>query len=84
MSDTGPDGLHQRVVEGFRVLGASDPEAISQSILLRELRFVGRRFRSDGMQAVAMADQDTLQFYDGEGNLLRTVPVDGEPVKKAA
>ena len=84
MAATGLDQLHQRVVEGFRILGADDPEAVSRSILLRESRFAGQRYRCQDLQAVWLVGEDALHFYDGEGNLLRTVILKGDPIKKAA
>jgi hypothetical protein len=84
MADTGLDQLHHLVVEGFRVLGADDHEAVSRFILLRENRFAGQRYCCHDLQAVWLAGEDALQFYDGEGNLLRTVPMEAEPMRKAA
>ena len=84
MAAAGSDQLHHRVVEGFRALGAGDPEAVSRSILLRESRFAGQRYRCEDLQAVWLVGEDVLHFYDGDRNLLRTVSLEGEPMKKAA
>jgi len=35
-------------------VGAADPEAVSRIVLLRELRFVGHRYRCGGMHAVRL------------------------------
>jgi hypothetical protein len=78
------DRVYQLVVEGFRALGAADPEAVSRAILLRERRFVGHRFRCDGIQALRLAGEDAIAFYDDQGKLLKTVPLEAEPVNRAA
>jgi hypothetical protein len=65
-------------------LGAADPEAISRAILTRERRFVGHRFRCGAMQAVVLAGEHSIGFYDDQGSLLKTVALEGEPMKKAA
>jgi hypothetical protein len=78
------DRICHFVVDGFRALGAADPEAVSRAILLRENRFAGHRYRCEGMQAKWLVGEDAVAFYDDQGKLLKTVTLEPQPTKKAA
>ena len=84
MPGTDADRVYQLVVEGFRALGAADPEAVSRTVLLRELRFVGHRYRCGHMHAVRLAGEERVAFHDDQGKLLKTVTLEPQPMKNVA
>ena len=79
------DRVHDLIVAGFKELGEDEPERITRSVLFRDLFFVGQRFLCGNIQAVLLADEDEIKFYDGQGTLLKTVMLEEQqPMKKAA
>ncbi len=65
--------VHELVVKTFSELGASEP--VIHTILLKDCRFGGDKFRCDGMQALWAADSDVIEFYSEEEKLLKTVAI---------
>lgn len=59
------------LVDSFTELGATG--AILRTILLRDRYFAGYRFRCGEVQAVQLAGEEVVKFYDVEQNLLKTV-----------
>jgi hypothetical protein len=51
---------------------------------LEDLATSSREHCCQGLQAVWLVGDSAFQFYDGDRNLLRTVSLEGEPMKKAA
>ncbi len=84
MDATQPDAVYELVTSGFADLGASDPRCISRSFLLRNTFYAGQVFRCEKWQAVWLHDNETVKFYDAAGNLVKTVGLAVEMVKKAA
>jgi hypothetical protein len=84
MSESKADRVHDLIVAGFRELGADGPERITRNVLFRDLFFVGQRFLCGNIQAVLLADEDEITFYDGQGTLLKTAMLIEQPLKKAA
>lgn len=72
----------QLLIEIFSELGATG--SIVRTILLRDRYFAGYRFRCDGLQAIQLAGEDVVKFYDQEQTLLKTVNVNPAEGKKAA
>jgi len=72
----------QLLAEIFAELGAKG--AIVRTILLRDRYFAGYRFRCDGFQAVQLAGEDVVRFYDQEQTLLKTVKLNPAKEKQAA
>ena len=60
------------VARTFAELGASGP--VERSILLRDYRFIGHRYRCGGFQAVWLAEATVIEFYDDRGSLASQVP----------
>jgi hypothetical protein len=59
---------------------------LDERLLLDEGRYVARSYRLDDYLAMWMIDVGLIQFYDAEGNMLRTVNVfeEIEPQRMAA
>jgi hypothetical protein len=77
--------IQQLVISGFEELGVTDPHAFVHTILLRDRFYAGQRFQCDGVEAVCRAEENVLQFYGPEGQLLKTVTLgDEQAIRKAA
>lgn len=75
--------LYELVVQGFTELAGAAPPSVARTVLLRDRFVLGQRFTSGAFQAIWMADQDEIEFYDGAGRLLKTVSR-GEPARRLA
>ena len=79
------EAMYQTVMQGFSDLGASNPQCVSRSMLLRNMFYVGQVFRCEGWSAVWMIDGNSVEFRDAAGKLVRTLSLAGETViRKAA
>ncbi len=77
--------LSARVTETFAAFGMPADQPVSYTVLLQENRIVGHCYKWQGIRAVVPAGGDTVDFYDREHRLLRTVVISGESeVRKAA
>lgn len=74
--------LHDLLEKTFGELGATGP--MIRTILLRDRHFVGHKFRCGGVQAVWLADEDEIAFYDEGGVLVKTVRLEETEKKIAA
>jgi hypothetical protein len=63
---------------GFAELGLPDPNRLHRTFLLRDMQYAGQRFDCDGWQAIWLLGSDSIDFYDEEGNLVKTLPLDGD------
>jgi hypothetical protein len=59
-------------------LGLPAPANIIQTILMHDGYFVGHRLRYDGGWAVWLAGGSTIDFYDEQGTLLKTIGLEDE------
>jgi hypothetical protein len=59
---------------------------LDERIMLDDGRYVARSYRVDDFLAMWMIDVGLVQFYDGQGNMLRTVNLfeEIEPQRMAA
>ena len=80
----GTEAVCELVVKGFTDLGASNPQSVSRSFLLRETHYAGERFRCDSLQAVWWLGGDAVEFYDASGRLLKSLSLAGASGRKAA
>jgi hypothetical protein len=67
--------VRRLVVKVFRNLGAPPPSLfdLEEEILIDAGRYLGRSYRADNLMAMWLAEIGLVQFYDSEGNMLRTV-----------
>ena len=54
-------------------LGLPTPADLIQTMLMHDGFFVGWKFRYDGGHAIMRAGGSTIEFYDANGTLLKTV-----------
>ena len=59
---------------------------VDETILIDDGHYVARSYRADGYMAMWMVEVGILQFYDAEGEMLRTVNLfeEMEPQRMAA
>jgi hypothetical protein len=74
--------IHELVAATLSELGLPAPTDIIQTLLTKDGYFVGWKFRYDGGYAIQQAGSNTIEFYDEQGNLLKTVTA--EPGQGAA
>ena len=70
-----PEEVRNLVLRTFRDFWVDDEslESLSEEILVREGKYLGRSYRIEGMMAMWMIEVGILQFYDAEGDMLRTI-----------
>ncbi len=83
-----PDQIRTIVFRTFLELDICEEilDDLDERLLLDEGRYVARSYRLDDYLAMWMIDVGLIQFYDAEGNMLRTVNVfeEIEPQRMAA
>jgi hypothetical protein len=68
------DEFFQLLCQTFTELGATDPQAIYRTLLLRDRRFVGHCYHCGDYRALWAPGSAAIEFYRHGGELLRTVP----------
>ena len=59
------DLIHEILGRTFAELGATGP--IIRTLLLRDRRFAGQKFRCEGYHAVLSASNTEIEFFDEDG-----------------
>jgi hypothetical protein len=67
------ESVQERVSAMLAELGLPAPTNFIQTMLMKARYFVGWKFRYDGGHAIARAKGDTIELYDEQGKLLKTV-----------
>jgi hypothetical protein len=70
-----PDEVRQLVLQVFVGLGA-EPAArheLTEMVLIDQGRCVARSYAMDGLMAMWLFEVGLVQFYDADGNMLRTL-----------
>ncbi len=62
------DQVRNSISQALRDLGAGNGEP-TESILIREGLYCGRRFRCDGFEAVWFIEENEVKVYDSSGAL---------------
>ncbi len=70
-----PEDVRGLVVQGFTQFGAEPrcTSEVKETILIDEGKCLARSYRLRGFMAMWLLEIGLLQFYDPEGNMLRTV-----------
>lgn len=83
-----PYEVRDLVLKNFGELGAAvqSPLELDETILLDDGQYVARSYRIAGLLAMWLIGVGIVQFYDGAGNMLRTVNLftEVEPQRMAA
>jgi len=83
-----PCEVRKLVAQVFRQLGTSaqDLSGMTDTLLIDEGRCAARSYVAGDLLAMWLLDVGILQFYDAQGNMLRTVSLldDSEPHRRAA
>ena len=74
--------IHDLVAVTLADLSLPAPTNIIQTMLMHDGYFVGWKFRYDGGYAIMRAGANTIEFYDEQGTLLKTVAIEAD--QKAA
>lgn len=70
--------IPERVAAGLSQLGLPSPANLIQTMLMREGYFVGWKCRYDGGSAVLHTDDSTLDVYDEQEQLVKTVDLEAD------
>ena len=70
-----PAEVRRIVLAVFRNLGVTAPKLfdLEEHVAIDRGRCIGRSYRVDQFMAMWLADVGLIQFYDSEGNMLRTI-----------
>lgn len=83
-----PERVQQVVARTFEEFGAraGTPAELNETVLIDDGMYRGRSYRRDGLMAMWLVEVGILQFYDADGNMLRTVNLfeELEPQRLAA
>lgn len=87
-TDLLPGEVRELVIRTFGYFDVivENPWDIDETILIDEGRYSARTYKVDGYMAMWLLDIGIVQFYDAEGNMLRTINLfeELEPVRMAA
>jgi hypothetical protein len=70
-----PSEVRSLVIENFLEFGAATSALaeLSENIVIDDGRYMARTYKADGLMAMWLIDIGLLQFYDDDGDMLRTV-----------
>ena len=80
-TDLQPDDIRQIVSQVFVGLGA-DPTGrpdLTEMVLIDQGRCAARSYAMDGLMAMWLVEVGLVQFYDADGNMLRTLSLLDRP-----
>jgi hypothetical protein len=81
MNGTQIDQIRQIVTLAFSALGAVEP--VSETVLLRNRYYAGRKYTSGGFVAIWSADTNQVEVFDQGGQVVQRATME-EQVEKAA
>jgi hypothetical protein len=63
------------VIDVLKELGTPilDADDLSETIIVREGRYVGRSYQTESLRVTWMITDGIIQFYDTDGRILRTI-----------
>ena len=87
-TDLQPQEVRALVTRTFEELGARIQASsdLDETILIDSGKHAARSYKMDGLMAMWLIEVGLIQFYDAEGNMLRTINLFQElvPLKMAA
>ncbi len=79
MSDIQIDHLTQIITSVFTELGINPP--FVETVLLRDSRYIGRKFKAGGYQAIWWVERNEVEVFDQDGQIARTIDL-GQKMEK--
>jgi hypothetical protein len=76
--------IRTQVVTRFQQHGLAENEDVLETILIREGRYVGRRFRVDGASAVWIDAEQEIRIWTDSGELLDVLKLEDAPDRDVA
>lgn len=80
--------VRELVIRTFESLACGETwfEDVDETILIQEGRYMARSYRVDGLMAMWLIEVGIVQFYDEDGNMLRTINLleETRPIRIAA
>jgi hypothetical protein len=70
--------IQERLAATLSELGLPAPTNLIQTMLMKDRYFVGWKFRYDSGYAILRAGANTIEFYDEQGTVLKTVALEDE------
>ena len=70
--------IHDLVAATLSEIGLPAPTNVIQTTLMHNGYFAGWKFRYDGGYAICTHGGNTIEFYDRQGKLLRTVGLEDQ------
>lgn len=61
-----PHVVRQLICDRFARFGANADDEITETILVRDGYYFGRRFQQDGFQAVWFVEEEQIKFYNSD------------------
>jgi hypothetical protein len=66
-----PESIYESVVAAITDSGFSEPSSMIRTILLRDRRFIGEKYRFESGYAIWHAEGSTVEVYNDDGSLLK-------------
>lgn len=68
--------LRETVAEAVASLSLPPPASFIQTMLMKDGFFVGWKFRYDGGHALLHVNDNTLELFDQQGTMVKTVTIE--------
>jgi hypothetical protein len=81
MTDLQSDDYSQFIASIFAELGVNPP--FTETVLLRDRRFVGRKFRAGGIQIVWWVVKNVVEVFDEDGQVVESIELEQKLGKSA-
>jgi len=65
-----PESLKERLASRFEKKGVSIGDFVGASVMLRDGRFVGQRFRWDHAMAIVFEEESQVKLFDADGQFV--------------
>ena len=70
--------VRSTIREKLNRFGSSAETAPGEAILIRDGFFCGRRFYSDGLEAVWFIEENQIKFYERDGSIIEVLKITPE------
>ena len=71
--------VRELIGQRFQVMGVTEESQLSESILIQDGCYCGRRFSRDGVQAIWFVEEEQVKFYCREGTVVQVCSLHDTP-----